>query len=344
MTSTGILSEPIAWGAAAADPTGGLYYYTGGRYGTDPGQPLDTVLEYAPSTDSWRALPSMTTPRYAHEAVFLAGQLCVSGGLDQGANPMTDGECFDLDSQTWSPIADMHIPRSMFGSAVGPDGLWYVFGGLTANTITETLTTPKTEAYDPSTNTWLLFDQHSSLNQSRDWLTGTTIGNEIFAAGGFLPDDGFVVDSFEELLIRERGPYPIFVPLVAKGLPNETGTMHEPNNAIPFAFGPLASGTILESDFGYAWDTEDFFFFATDQTTDIEVQLTGIPAESNYDLFLYGTDSTGTPKHLYAVSQRGSNLDESLVFSQAPAGQYQIRVQNAWRIPSTQSYLLQVVY
>jgi N-acetylneuraminic acid mutarotase len=344
MTSTGVLSEPVAWGAIAADPDHGLYYHTGGRYGTAPGQPLDYVLEYQAGTDSWRTLPSMATPRYAHRAVFLAGELCVAGGLDQEAQPMTSAECFDPESGTWSLIADMHVPRSMFGSAVGQDGRWYVFGGLTVNTITQTLTTPKTEVYDPETETWILYDQHWSLNQSRDWLTGTALEDEIFAAGGFLPDEALVVDSFEGLLVRDEGSFFSYFPLVKKGLPSHIGTLHEPNNAIPFAYGPLASGTELQSDFGYAWDTEDFFFLVATEATDIQVQLSDIPDGSDYDLYLYGTDATGTPKSLFAASENGSNLDESFTVNGAPAGVYYIRVRNAWRIPSSQRYLLQIVY
>jgi hypothetical protein len=347
MTSTGTITEPIAWGSAAADPEGGVYYYTGGRYGTDPGHPLDYVFEYEAGTDSWRTLPSMITPRYAHEAVFLAGKLCVAGGLDQEAQPMTGAECYDPGSETWSPITDMHIPRSMFGSAVGPDGRWYVFGGLRINTTTETVTTPKAEVYDPQSGTWTLYDQHWSLNQSRDWLTGTALGDYIFAAGGFLPSEGefgLVVDSFEELQVRDRASFLSFVPFIERDLPSGIGTWHEPNNAIPFAFGPLVSGTELQSDFGYAWDTEDFFFLVTEGTADIHVHLAQIPAGSNYDLYLYGTDASGTPKSLFAASEQESNLDESFTVADAPAGVYYVRVRNAWLIPSSQRYLLRVVY
>ena len=344
MTATVVISEPIAWGAVAADPDRGLYYHTGGRYGTDPGQPLSYTLEYDTHTDSWRALPPLTTPRYAHQAVVLDGRLCVAGGLDQDAQPMTSGECFDPLSETWSPIAEMYLPRAMFGSAVSLDGNWVVFGGLTVNTMTATLTTPKTEVFDPHTGSWTLLSQHWSLNLSRSWLTGTTIGNHIFATGGFLPAKGLVVDSLERLALHRRGPFSSVVPVVGKGLPSGIGTLHEPNDAIPFAFGPLSGDTDLESDFGLVWDTEDFFFFVTAETADIEVHLTQIPARSNYDLFLFGTDEMGTPKYLYAASQRGSNLDESLSVSQAPPGQYYIRIQNVLRIPNSQRYLLQLRY
>jgi N-acetylneuraminic acid mutarotase len=344
MTSTGTISEPVAWGAVAADPSRELYYHTGGRYGTDPGQPLSYVFEYQASTDNWRTLPPMLTPRYAHEAAFLGGRLCVAGGLDQEAQPISSAECFDPISETWSPIAEMHVPRSMFGSAVGPDGRWYVFGGLAVNTITETLTTPKTETYDPQKDTWTLYDQHWSLNQSRDWLTGTSLADQIFAAGGYLPNEGFVVDAFEELPVYRKGAFSAFLPLAKKGLPTETGMLQEPNDAIPFAFGPLSSGTELRSDFGYAWDTEDFFYIVVAATTDIQVHLSEIPAGSNYDLYLYGTDATGTPKSLFAASEQGSDLDESLTVNEAPAGVYYVRVRNAWRIPSSQPYALEVVY
>lgn len=80
MASAGAISEPVAWDAVTADPDRGFYFYTGGRCGTDPGKPLPYIFEYNAAGDSCRILPPMTTPRYAHEAVYIAGRLCVTGG------------------------------------------------------------------------------------------------------------------------------------------------------------------------------------------------------------------------------------------------------------------------
>lgn len=145
-------------------------------------------------------------------------------------------------------------------------------------------------------------------------------------------------------MFHDQGPFASFLPLVKRGLPSETGTLHEPKKAIPFASGSLSSGTELKSYFGYAQDTGDFFCLVILATTDIEVHLTGIPAGSNHDLYLYGTDDMGLPKSLFAVSQQGSSPDESLVANQAPAGLYQVRVQNLWRVPSSQLYTFEVAY
>jgi len=311
-------AEPIAWGAAAADPSDTAYYYTGGRYASTPDVPLPNVLQYDIISDTWHTLLYMNTPRYAHRAAFLGDELCVVGGIGGGGQPLAGGECFNFDSQSWSPTADLNIPRSSFGSAVGADGRWYVFGGV----ISGTITTPKTEVYDPQADHWTLLDQRWSLNQSREWPGGAQVGNRIYATGGRLPDQEVVVSTIEWLFVGASLNY---LPLITNGAPAANG--HEPNDALPLAYGPLASGVPLVSDFAQGGDNEDFFYIETGINATIQVTLTNIPAGSNYDLYLYGRDN-GNAKHLFASSTNLSNADEHLAAGPVPAGVYYIRVRN----------------
>lgn len=335
ITSTSQITEPVAWGAAAADPSDTAYYYTGGRRGSAPEIPSPYAFRYDIQLDSWQTLNSMTTPRYAHGAAFLGGDLCVVGGIGEQEQILASGECFDFGNGTWSPTADLNIPRYSFGRAVGVDGRWYVFGGVISGTTSAELTTPKTEVYDFETDTWTLLDQRSSLHQSRAWPAGALVGLDIYAVGGYLNQQGTVVNTMEWL---NTGPKVGFLPLLVNGSGDTQADLHEPNDAIPLAFGPLPSGTLLVSDLSRASDRDDFFYISAGQTVNIQITLSDIPKQASYDLYLYGYD-----KSELASSTELANLDEHISVDSVPAGAYYIRVHKAVSsIPSSGSYSLQV--
>ncbi len=344
MTGNTGLAEPLAWGAAAADPAGEAYYYVGGRYGTQPATPWPFVLRYDVPDDQWVELPPLPTARYGHRAAVLDGSLCVVGGIGPGGFPLASTECLDLASGSWSTVGELHIARYSFGSAVGTDGRWYVFGGSTGNL----RTTAKTEVFDPLAGTWELGDQSWSLNQSRDWPAGARLGSDLYALGGYLPSVGLygtVVDTLEQLTVRSPSSYRTLLPLVAHSYTASPFPVDEPNDAIRLAYGPLASGTPHWSDFYPGTDTEDFFYLVTPTTSTIQVQLTHIPNGANYDLFLYGRDpDSGLEKHLLASSVLGGNADEELQRANLPPGRYTIRVRNSWNRHINEQYRLLATY
>ena len=93
----------------------------------------------------------------------------------------------------WNSIASPNIRRFNAGSAVGPDGRWYVFGGTTL--IVPTSGSPylapvaTTEVYDPTTNTWTSLSQHYNLGSidnntpNRAWPRGGVVGDTIWVLG-----------------------------------------------------------------------------------------------------------------------------------------------------------------
>lgn len=318
ITSTAEITEPVAWGAAAADPAENSYYYLGGRQASDPDTPLPFFLQYHIISDTWQTLPPMTIPRYAHRAAFVGDQLCVAGGMGNQGQILASGECYDFASKSWSPTGDLVVPRYSFGSAVGADGRWYVYGGAIESEGLNQLTTPKTEVFDPDTHTWVLLDQRWSLNQSREWPAGALVGMRIYAVGGYLGQETVVVNTMEWL---NAGPLSLLFPLVVDGIPPALTNPHEPNDAIPLAFGPLQTGIPIASNFATISDNEDFFFFHSGITGTITLDLTGIPEGANYDLYLYDYSKT-----LLAASLNLSNQDEHIELDFLPAHAYFVRV------------------
>ncbi len=334
ISSTGQITEPIAWGAAAPEGASGAYYYTGGRYFSAPEVPLSYTFRYDAASDGWQALADMDTARFAHRAAFLGGALYVAGGVGEGGQILSSGERYDPGTGLWTPTAELKLPRYGFGDAVGADGRWYIFGGV----VSGTLTTPKTEVYDPQADTWTLLDQRWSLTQSREWPAGARAGLSIYAVGGNLAAEGGGVNTVEWL---NTGPPASYLPLVSRGTAETWENLHEPNNAIPFAYGPLSSGTSLSSDMAQMNDREDFFYLRTQASGTIQITLKAIPEKANYELFLYTND-----KVLLAYSINVGNADETIA-AEALAGTYYIRIHKAYdysSLPSSEPYRLLVSY
>jgi hypothetical protein len=97
---------------------------------------------YTPTTNSWRNLPSMPTPRNGLGAVVVGSRgtlVLAMGGYDSTRTPGADGhvdvvEAIDLadDVPKWVTMPPMLTPRSGFGVTVGSNGaLVYVAGGAT---------------------------------------------------------------------------------------------------------------------------------------------------------------------------------------------------------------------
>ena len=344
LTSSGVITPAVAWGAAASTGDGSAYYYTGGRHFDAPTVPLGTVYEYDIQANSWQTLTPMNTARYAHRAAWVDGELCVAGGLGVDALPLADAECLNLSTETWHSIAPLNIARFSFGSAVAGEGDWYVMGG----NVGEETTTAKVEFYDSSAGAWTLLDQYSSLNQSREWPVATGLGSNLYVLGGFLKTTDTMVDTLEWLPIYSRGDQAVFLPAVLNGTlgsqPSQT-TDYEPNDSIPLAYGPLSPNQVLKSNFFEGVDVEDFYYVTTAAETTLRVTLTDIPSGTDYDLYLYGRDpQEGTWKTLLDFSENYGAADEMINVAGLPAGRYSIRVRNTWNRHLSQSYTLSVTY
>ncbi len=115
----------------------------------------------------------------------------------------------------------------------------------------------------------------------------------------------------------------------------------EPNNSCVQANGPVVSGLIYYSALPDG-DKSDYFYFDLDTTHRVDIWLTNIPSQNDYDLYLYRPC-----ENLWAKSDRYGNVDEHIPQTgilELEAGRYYVRVYNYSDSGSIQPYHLQVVY
>lgn len=307
---TGGLRGPFLSNPANSQPNGILYEYTESPVGNG-----DTFYQ-------WRNLPSLIKPRYAHTAAKLGNLVCVAGGLtvesDEDSSQyvvLSNSECFNpngLPEPTWAEIAPLRIPRFLAGSAVGPDGNWYVFGGLSVGANSQLVYVGTIEVYNPTTNSWGSLSANYALNTpAYAWLRGAFIGNKLWLFGGQQQGNNVPVPIVQTHVFPFNagwGPNPIFLPFLTRPMIYDGTTLYDsiglpPNTVIPYAF----------SQPGEAFHV--FYFWKT-AAGPTDLNLGNIPAGSDYDLLLYDANKT-----LRGLSQNLGTANENILMNLA-AGQY----------------------
>ncbi|MFN2134815.1 MAG: pre-peptidase C-terminal domain-containing protein [Candidatus Promineifilaceae bacterium] len=324
------LPEKVAWAASAVPPSTDNpgYYLIGGTASTNLFGENTTASNrayfYSVNSDKWLPITSMQTARYAHTGAWVGTGnrgACVAGGLgvqNGGFVLHTSAECY-WPGTGWRYIGDMNIARIGAGSAVGPDGKWYVFGGLTviADVLVPVL---QTEVYDPRLGTWTLMSPEFNLGgqdilSARGYPRGSFIGNDLYVVGGSIFVDGeHALPLTEKLTIP---PVSQFMPIsLAMGqdylLPDDTIGMARP---LPFGFH-------YRGNFNKQRDFYDFFSFSISEPQDITIQLQ-VPDGNNFDLYLYGHNKTEWGSSTNPLN----GADELIEMRQLGARQYFVLVE-----------------
>jgi hypothetical protein len=284
----------FAWSAGAAGPGETSYYLTGGitsypAFETDA-TVINNTYRFTPATGQWETFQPMTTPRYAHTAAWIFGAnrgLCVAGGLSTGTNTagepvtvlLTGGECYNpATGGSWQPTSELNFPRYNAGSAVGPDGNWYIFGGLDALG-----GVPETEVYDPVSNTWRVLGSDFSLgglpqNPARVWPRGAFWGDTLYVFGGNTPPtENRVISAVERMSIGAgylSSANGILLPYAA--MPGSDSTLE---NATPLLLNTPIAGNFVESTQFY-----NIYYFDWPAFGRATVRLSNIPDDSNFNI------------------------------------------------------------
>ena len=108
-------------------------------------------------TDQWNIVTSILTDRWWPVVAALNNKIYVTGGYDDGLQPMSRVDCYDPDTNTRSQVANMNIARCDH-SLVSLHGRLYAIGG--------TLGVDNDEVYDPDNNTWTLLQHKLDGNVS----------------------------------------------------------------------------------------------------------------------------------------------------------------------------------
>ena len=322
----------FAWASATVPPSQDRYYLTGGMTST---QPLTTTAKvsketfvYFPAGNSWNNLKPMQAGRYAHTAGWMNNRgICVAGGLgvdtDDEGNPRTivhrSTEC-SQPGGNWHYYRDMNIARFGAGSVVGPDGKWYVFGGITADKDGFPVAVAQTEVYDPIRNTWTIMDPSFNLGSfgsmpARFWPRGAMVGNDLWVIGGSI---GSVPNGEEAVPTIDR----LYIPSQNVHLPFVVGNYDDaqrPDDTFAQA-RPIALGTQQSRNFDHQRDFVDFYTFTLNPARPVNIHL-DVPKNNDFDLFLYGQNKLlwGSSSHPFT----GAEENISIVL---PANRYYIAV------------------
>jgi len=179
--STGAAAPmPVRADAASGDTThGGFLYVIGGG---NSGVALFDLERYDPVLDAWTTLASMNTARAGAAAAVIDDGIFVIGGRQSTSGPCSGGpyldtvEKYDIDTNTWSPVAPLPNQRSDM-AAVAHGGKIYVFGGCSSTGVTK-----EVDIYDPQTNTWTIGAM--PMPTARASLVAGHSGDKVYAIGG----------------------------------------------------------------------------------------------------------------------------------------------------------------
>jgi hypothetical protein len=312
--------NPVGFAATAASGNG--YYLLGGT--TDANTRMNSVgytFFYDTNSSSWTQRADMNTSRYSHTAAWVGGRACVAGGIhvDEDENLVLEpsAECYNPLNNSWLPIASLNVARYGAGSAVGPNGKWYVFGGTSVSG-DNFIAVPEVEVYDPATNRWTVLGARADLggtdsSPARTWPRGGFVGNDLWVAGGNMVvenGESGALSLVERLYIAPRQLYFPYVKGAAGGDPALINNTFALAQFLPF-------NQPIFQNFATSLDFFDVFYFDLAAQRVVTLDLTNIPSNHDYDLFLYNNN-----KSLLAESRNLAGQNEQIVRNLSPGRHY----------------------
>lgn len=337
---------PVIWSQAVLAPNNNEYYLIGGASSkpviTSSVQVHNEVWRYNFNTGNWANFTPMNTPRAGHTAVRLGDRVCVVGGLN-GLELLNSGECL-REFIGWEAIDGLNVARYGAGSVVGPDGKWYVFGGLTVNAADVFEPVSEVEVYDPNRPElgWSVLGIPYNLVEridpyppfARVWPRGERLGDHIYAIGGShfapalaSPTNFAAIEVVQRLFVPKSQ---LFAPaMFASGVDVFDDNL-EAARALPLDFW-------FNGDFQESTDFYDFFRFHLNVATPVSIQLNSIPSSSDYNLYLFNNN-----KLLWSSSENGGSQAERIDLILG-SGTFYVLVLREYGSPESSNYWLAVL-
>ncbi|NBI31260.1 kelch repeat-containing protein, partial [Chengkuizengella marina] len=151
-------------------------------YDNSNAEPITTLGEYNPRTDTWTSLRALNETRGWFQSEVIDGKIYVMGGYKylnehSASDSLNSVEVYDPLTNTWTELSSMNFRRSSFQSQM-INGKIFVMGGFDYNSGSYL---NDVEMYNPVTNTWmempsLIFDRY--ISQSH------TLNGSIYIIGG----------------------------------------------------------------------------------------------------------------------------------------------------------------
>jgi len=190
LASVSLAAEGI-WARRADIPTGrwelstcvvdGKIYAIGGG---SVYQPLRTVEEYDPATDTWTTKSEMPTARQGLSTSVVNGRIYAIGGGELSLYPtittFSTVEEYDPATDTWTKKSEMPTARGWHSANV-LDGNIYVIGGSSAAPYGGTAILA-VEVYEPATDSWT---QKGDIPARRGAGFTSVVDGKIYAFGGY---------------------------------------------------------------------------------------------------------------------------------------------------------------
>lgn len=119
------------------------------------GQERYNMLEFSGQTMKITKKNNMIQARNFFASVYLQNKIYVFGGYDdRNKAQLKQSECFDLETETWSSIADLNIERSQAAACCATNEKIYIVGGYNS----KLGTIPTIEEYQVKENRFILLD------------------------------------------------------------------------------------------------------------------------------------------------------------------------------------------
>ena len=183
----------------------------------------------------------------------------------------------------------------------------------------------------------------------QDWLTNTTALSETFTALATDTDYIFRVTAYdragnsaEGMATTHVGPFRVYLPLTLRGwVWWYQYDVYEPNDTPAQAWGALKADVVYEAYIWDATDKEDYYHFTPSTYTAVHIELTNIPSNCDYDLYVYYYDGQ---YQLVALSNQSGNTPENVTFTPVAEWKYFVRVYPYSGFSSQQPYYLKATY
>ena len=118
----------------------------------------------------------MKVARSGLGSAILGDALFVAGGSNNNS-PLSSVERYDIETDKWSQIADMLVPRSGLGVTNLDTNTLLALGGWSDNEKLKTV-----EMYDSRENKWRPM---ASMKTVKSALRAVTVGSYVYAIGGY---------------------------------------------------------------------------------------------------------------------------------------------------------------
>lgn len=187
---------------------GRIVWFAGGFKDGYRGHAIAEVWSYDIDVDRYTAAPLLPGPRAGGGLAVLDGKLHYFGGLmadrdtDSGDHWVLDMEDWARGSASWSHAAPMPVPRNQFSTVVF-DNKIYAIGGQFHHD-SEQLDQPRTDIYDPQTDSW---SSGPTLPKGHSHAEGATFVHDgkIYMIGGHTTPAGGSKSQDPDILSLARG-------------------------------------------------------------------------------------------------------------------------------------------